>query len=149
MSPELAELTGSTRRGSRGLILPPVTRAGSVHENALLPQTVAELERLGLRPAEAVFDAGFTLHATREALAELGTEVFIVGSTTNAGSRRTRRRRARYRVGCEGRIAHLKRQYGARRSHLRGAEGTAIWESWAVLAYDIDTAAALPLRRKR
>jgi IS5 family transposase len=144
---QLAELTGSTGRGSRGLILPPVTRPGSINENELLPATIAELERLGLRPAEAVFDAGFGIRATRDALVELGTEVFIVGSRSNAGSRRTRRRLARYRVGCEGRISHLKRAYGAGRARLRGAEGAAIWENWAVLAYNVDTAAALPLRR--
>ncbi|CAN5577286.1 hypothetical protein BH23CHL8_BH23CHL8_01070 [soil metagenome] len=34
---QLAELTPSTKRGARGLILPPVTRAGSVHEDRLLP----------------------------------------------------------------------------------------------------------------
>ena len=146
---QLAELTGSTRRGARGLILPPVTRPGSVHENQLLPATVAELRRLGLRPAEAVFDAGFGILATRDALVGLGTRVFIVGSRTNAGSRRTRRRLARYRVGCEGRIAHLKRGYHAGRARLRGAEGAAIWENWTVLAYNVDTAAALPLRRAR
>ena len=146
---QLAELTGSTKRGSRGLILPPVTRPGSVHENQLLPATVAELRRLGLRPAEAVFDAGFGILVTRDALAELGTEVFVVGSRTNQGSRRTRRRLARYRVGCEGRIAHLKRGYHAGRARLRGAQGAAIWENWAVLAYDIDTAAAMPPRRAR
>lgn len=146
---QLAELTGSTKRGSRGLILPPVTRPGSVHENQLLPATVAELGRLGLRPAEAVFDAGFGILVTRDALADLGTRVFVVGSRTNQGSRRTRRRLARYRVGCEGRIAHLKRGYHAGRARLRGAEGAAIWENWAVLAYDVDTAAAMPPRRAR
>jgi hypothetical protein len=45
---QLAELTDSTKRGSRGLILPPVTRPGSIHENELLPTTIAELQRLGL-----------------------------------------------------------------------------------------------------
>ena len=144
---QLAELTASTKRGSRGLILPPVTRAGSVHENELLPTTTAELRRLGLRPREAVFDAGFGVRATRDEFADLGTDVFVVGSATNRGSRRTRRRLARYRVGAEGRIAHLKRQYRAGRARLRGAEGAATWANWAVLAYDVDTAAALPLRR--
>ena len=146
---QLAELTDSTKRGARGLILPPVTRAGSVHENELLSATVAELGRLGLRPREAVFDAGFAARATRQEFTELGTEVFIVGSRTNAGTRRTRRRLARYRVGAEGRISHLKRAYRAGRARLRGAAGAAIWENWAVLAYNVDTAAALPLRRPR
>lgn len=144
---QLAELTGSTKRGARGLILPPVTRAGSVHENELLPETTAELRRLGLRPREAAVDAGFGVRVTRDELAPLGTEVFVVGSATNRGSRRTRRRLARYRVGAEGRIAHLKRSYGARRSRLRGTVGAAIWVNWAVLAYNVDTAAALPPRR--
>jgi IS5 family transposase len=120
-----------------------------VPEDQLLRVTVAELDRLGLRPAEAAFDAGFTVRATRAAMGGLGTEAFIVGSATNGGSRRTRRRLARYRVGCEGRIAHLKREYGARQSRLRGAASAAIWLNGVVLAYDIDTAAALPLRRGR
>jgi len=145
---QLAELTGTTGRGARGLILPPVTRAGSTHENALLPATVAELRRLGLRPREAAVDAGFGILATREAFDPLGTTVHLVGSRTNPGSRRTRRRLARFRVGAEGRIAHLKRSYGARRSRLRGIAGAATWTGWAVLAYDIDTAAALPPRRR-
>jgi hypothetical protein len=48
-----------------------------------------------------------------------------------------------YRVGSEGRIAHLKRQYAVGRSRLRGTEGARIWEHWSVLAYDLDTLATL------
>jgi IS5 family transposase len=73
--------------------------------------------------------------------------VFIAGDTDNAGSPPTRRRRARFRVGCEGRISHLKRDYGAGRSRLKGTQGARIWESWTVLAYDLDTVARLPVRR--
>jgi IS5 family transposase len=144
---QLAELTATTAPGARGLILPPVTRAGSCHENELLPTTLAGLGRLGLRPREAAVDAGFGVLATREAFAPHGTCVFVVGSATNTGSRRTRRRLARFRVGAEGRIAHLKRSYGVNRSRLRGTAGAATWTSWAVLAYNVDTAAAIPLRR--
>lgn len=145
---QLAELTCGTGRGARGPILPPVTHSGSANENLLLPATIAELERLGLRPREVAVDAGFTVRATRDAFSPLGATVHVVGSATNAGSRRTRRRLARYRVGAEGRISHLKRAYGARRSRLRGATGAAITMGWAVLAYDLDTAAALPPRRR-
>ncbi|HZD01199.1 MAG TPA: hypothetical protein VFA46_13735 [Actinomycetes bacterium] len=73
--------------------------------------------------------------------------MFIAGDTGNAGSRRTRRRLVRFRVGCEGRISHLKRDYGAGRSRLKGIQGARIWEGWAALAYDLDTVARLPLRR--
>ena len=57
------------------------------------------------------------------------------------GSRRTRKRRARYRTGIEGRISHLKRGYGLRRSRLKGDDGMRTWTGWAILAYDLDTLA--------
>ncbi|HEV2930405.1 MAG TPA: hypothetical protein VGW74_17100 [Propionibacteriaceae bacterium] len=40
-----------------------------------------------------------------------------------------------------GRISHLKRGYGLRRSRLRGDQGQRIWTGWAVLAYNLDTLA--------
>ena len=138
----------STRRGARGLILPPVTRAGSIHENALLPATVAELARCGLRPREAAFDAGFGIRATREAFAGLGHQRLhrrqrartpvhggpvagwpASGSAPRAGSLTSSARTVRDDRGCAA------------------PTGAAIWTNWAVLAYDVDTAAALPLRR--
>jgi IS5 family transposase len=145
---QLTEVTANTRRGARGLLLPPKLEAGSTHENALLPATTAELQAVGITVREAAVDAGFLRARTEQALAGVGDpEVFIAGDPGNAGSRRTRRRRARFRVGCEARISHLKRNYGAGRSRLKGTQGTKIWESWAVLAYDLDTLARLPLRR--
>jgi IS5 family transposase len=45
----------------------------------------------------------------------------------------------RYRTGVEGRISHLKRGYGMRRSHLQGDEGQKTWTGWGILAYDLDT----------
>jgi IS5 family transposase len=143
---QLAEVTAHTRRGARGLVLPPKLAMGSAGENTMLPRTVDELVTLGLRPREAAFDGGFGHIITPAQMAAVrpGIELFIAGSTANPGSRRTRRRRARYRVGCEGRIAHLKREYGAGRSRLKGETGARIWEGWAAFAYDVDTAAALP-----
>ncbi len=144
---QLTEVTANTRRGARGLLLPPKLAAGSTHDNALLPATAAELDQLGITVREAAVDAGFLRTRTQQALAQAGSpEVFIAGDSGNAGSRRTRRRRARFRVGCEGRISHLKRNYRAGRSRLKGTQGARIWESWAVLAYDLDTVARLPLR---
>ena len=70
----------------------------------------------------------------------MGATVWIAGSP-HPGSRRTQRRLARYRVGAEGRIAHLKREYGAGRSPLRGSTGAGIWEGWAILTYNLVTLA--------
>jgi hypothetical protein len=60
--------------------------------------------RITLR--EAAVDAGFLHARTEQALAQAGgPEVFLAGDQDDAGSRRTRRRLARYRVGCEARIS--------------------------------------------
>ncbi|HZD02822.1 MAG TPA: hypothetical protein VFA46_22310 [Actinomycetes bacterium] len=99
---------------------------------------------------EAAVDAGFLRARTQQALAGArAPEVFVAGDPGNTGSRRTRRRLARFRVGCKARISHLKRNYGAGRTRLKGTQGARTWESWSVLAYDLDTLARLPLRRSK
>jgi IS5 family transposase len=83
---QYTELCANTRRGARGLLVPPKSAIGSAHEDTLLPATVAEVVALGLKPPEAVFDRGFTTKATVAAMAELGSQIFIVGAN-NDGSR--------------------------------------------------------------
>lgn len=136
---QLAELTESTRRGARGLILPAATQIGAAAESDLLPATAADMTRLGLRPRELALDGGFFPSGVTEHLPGM-KRTFIAGRQS-AGSRRTNRRLARYRVGCEGRISHLKRRYGLRRSRLRGHAGARTWVAWAILAYNLDTLA--------
>jgi hypothetical protein len=41
---QVTELTVNTKRGARGLLLPPTTQVGNRSENELLPETVAQLE---------------------------------------------------------------------------------------------------------
>jgi IS5 family transposase len=138
---QLAEVTANTRRGARGYVLPAATAPGNPGENRLLGQTAAELDRLGLAPREVALDGGFVPGPTAQTLAALApTRTFIAGRA-EPGSRRTRRRLARYRTGCEGRISHLKRGYGLRRSRLKGEQGQRIWTGWAILAYNLDTLA--------
>jgi transposase, IS5 family len=136
---QLAEVTENTRRGARGLILPASTELGNPAEDTLLPQTVAELKRLGISPREVALDGGFNVGPTRTALEDLHpTTVFIAGRQ-QPGSKRSQRRMRRYRTGAEGRISHLKRRYGLDRSRLKGHEGRQIWTEWAILAYNTDT----------
>jgi IS5 family transposase len=138
---QIAEVTANTRRGARGYVLPAATAPGNPGENRLLDQTTAELDRLGLAPREVALDGGFAPSPTTQALAGLApTRTFIAGRA-EPGSRRTRKRLARYRTGCEGRISHLKRGYGLRRSRLKGDQGQRIWTGWAILAYNLDTLA--------
>ncbi len=78
---------------------------------------------------------------TSEAFPDLDSDQVHIPGRREPGSRRTRKRRARYRTGIEGRISHLKRRYGLRRSRLKGHDGMRIWTGWAILAYDLDTLA--------
>lgn len=140
---QLAEVTEHTRRGARGLILPPSTQLGNPGEDTLLPDTIGELTRLAIRPREIALDGGFNPGPTRQTLDEHGLEperVFIAGRQ-QPGSRRTQRRMQRYRTGTEGRISHLKRGYGLDRSRLKGDQGRQIWTGWAILTYNADTLA--------
>jgi transposase, IS5 family len=140
---QICEVTEHTRRGARGVIVPASTRLGNPAEDTLLPDTIGELTRLGIRPREIALDGGFNPGPTRQALKEHGLEperVFIAGRQ-QPGSRRTQRRLQRYRTGAEGRISHLKRGYGMNRSRLKGDEGRQIWTGWSILAYNADTLA--------
>jgi IS5 family transposase len=136
---QIAEVTPNTRRGARGFLMPPASLPGNPAEIRLLPQTAAELERLARRPREVVVDGGFNLGPTTEIVAALQPAHLYVAGRAEPGSRRTRKRLARFRTGVEGRISHLKRRYGLRRSRLKGYEGARIWCGWAILAYNLDT----------
>lgn len=136
---QIAELTPNTKRGARGLIVPAVSLPGNPVENALLPQTVSELQRLGLSPKEVALDGGFAIGPTSEQLEDLQPERVFISGRQQPGSRRTQRRMQRYRTGAEGRISHLKRGYGLRRSRLKGDEGQKTWTGWGILTYNLDT----------
>jgi IS5 family transposase len=136
---QLAEVCENTRRGARGLIVPAATLIGSPNEPDLLPTTAAELQRLALRPRELALDGGFFPIGVAEQMP--GPDRVFVAGRQSAGSRRTDRRRARFRVGIEGRISHLKRRYGLKRSRLKGHHGARAWTAWAILAYNLDTLA--------
>ena len=136
---QLAEVCENTRRGARGLIVPVASEIGSPNEPDLLPTTAVELERLQLTPRELALDGGFYPDGVAENLP--GPDRVFIAGRQSAGSRRTDRRLARFRVGIEGRISHLKRRYGLRRSRLKGHRGARTWTAWAILAYNLDTLA--------
>jgi len=136
---QIAEITPNTKRGARGLILPAASLPGNPGENALLPQTVTELQRLGLSPREVALDGGFAVGPTTEQLEDLDPERVFISGRQQPGSRRTQRRLQRYRTGAEGRISHLKRGYGMRRSRLKGDDGQKTWTGWGILTYNLDT----------
>ena len=136
---QVAELCENTRRGARGLILPLATQIGSPNESNLLPATGQRLDELGWRPREIALDGGFQPGPVADHLPE--PERLLIAGRHAPGSRKTNRRLAKFRVGCEGRISHLKRRYGIRRSRLKGHQGARTTAAWAILAYNLDTLA--------
>jgi transposase, IS5 family len=138
---QMCEITENTRKGARGLILPAAHAPGNPAENRLLAQTARELEHAGITLREIVADGGFQPGPTKDAFPELTEQQVQISGRHEPGSRRTRKRRARYRTGIEGRISHLKRGYGLRRTRLKGDDGMRTWTGWAILAYDLDTLA--------
>ena len=140
---QLCEITANTKPGARGFILPPTSQVGNRTEDTLLPDTAAELANLEIKLREVMLDGAFNPGPSNSALGDLADTVHITGRQEH-GSRRTRRRRLRYRVGAEGRISHLKRGYGMRRSRLKGNEGHQIWDGWATFTYNADTYTSLP-----
>ena len=140
---QLCEITANTKPGARGFILPPSSQIGNPGEDTLLPATAAELQNLDIKLREVMVDGGFNQAPTNTALEGLADEVHITGRQ-EPGPRRTRRRRQRYRTGAEGRVSHLKRGYGLRRSRLKGDEGHQIWDGWAAFTYNADTYTTLP-----
>jgi IS5 family transposase len=138
---QICEVTEHTRKGARGLILPAAHAPGNPSENRLLAQTAHELDRAGIKLRELVADGGFLPGPTKDSFPALADAQIQLSGRHEPGSRRTRKRRARYRTGVEGRISHLKRRYGLRRSRLKGHGGMRTWTGWAILAYDLDTLA--------
>ena len=136
---QLTELCENTRRGARGLILPASTGVGSLNESQLLPATGQRLAELTLRPREIALDGGFPPGPVHQFLPE-PDRLFISGQHA-PHARKTNRRLAKFRVGAEGRISHLKRRYGLNRSRLKGGRGARTWAAWAILAYNLDTLA--------
>jgi hypothetical protein len=91
------------------------------------------------KPRELALDGGFLPIGVAEDLP--GPDRVFIAGRQSAGSKRTDRRLARFRVGIEGRISHLKRRCGLKRSRLKCHRGARTWTAWAILANNLDTLA--------
>ena len=137
---QLAELCENTRRGARGLILPGqhrhrlAQRVPAAARHRPTPRATSTCARARSRSTAASNPA-----RSREHLPE-PERLFISGHHA-PHARKTNRRLAKFRVGAEGRISHLKRRYGLDRSRLKGHPGARTWAAWAILAYNLDTLA--------
>jgi hypothetical protein len=99
------------------------------------------MTRLAIKVREVALDGGFNPAPTQSALTDQAPGRVFIAGRQQPGSKRTRKRLARYRTGAEGRISHLKRRYGLDRSRLKGDQGRRAWSEWPIPAYNADTLA--------
>jgi IS5 family transposase len=63
---QICEVTENTKSGARGLIIPATSHLGNPNEDTLLPDTITELQRLGISPREVALDGGFNIAPSGE-----------------------------------------------------------------------------------
>jgi transposase, IS5 family len=95
-------------------------------------------------------DRGYGEAAVEDELHQLGIHNVVI--PRKGRSRKARqdvergrafRRTVKWRTGCEGRISHLKRNYGWDRSMIDSTEGARIWTGHGVLAHNLAKIAVL------
>jgi IS5 family transposase len=95
-------------------------------------------------------DRGYGEASVDDALLDLGVQHEVIprkGRPTKARQAQERRRSFRqtvkWRTGCEGRISHLKRNYGWDRTMIDTTEGARTWIGHGVFAHNLTKIANL------
>jgi IS5 family transposase len=129
-----------------GFVVAHQVHRGNPADAQTLQAAVAAAQDLGMKVGTVVADRGFGDVVGDQALAALRIWDKVIPRKGRAAAvERTRnwRRRYRWRAGCEGRISALKREYGLRRSRLKGHRGAQSWAWLGVLAHNLDRMVAL------
>ena len=108
---QLTELSENTRRGARGLILPAST--GSARPTS--PTAARHRPPSSTARHPAARDRARRRLPARPVADTCPTPERCSSPAATSPAPQTNRRLARFRVGAEGRISHLKRRYGLRR----------------------------------
>jgi IS5 family transposase len=129
---------------SDGLVLDYLVMQGNPADAPLLRPAI---ERIGARfaklPRAVTADRGYGEVATEQELCALGMTRVVIPRRGRPSAARRKVESARgfrsfvkWRTGCEGRIASLKRGYGWARTLMDGAAGAATWCAWGVFAHN-------------
>jgi IS5 family transposase len=119
---------------------------GNPSDDQTLETAVAAAQAVGMKIRSVAADRGYGDIVGDRALAARGITDKVIPRKGRADPiERTRnwRRRYRWRAGSEGRISCLKREYGLRRTRLKGRPGAGIWVGFGVLAHNLDRMVAL------
>jgi IS5 family transposase len=129
-----------------GFVVAHQVHMGNPGDTDTLRPLLQQAKAIGMRVRTLFADRGFgneVADAVIQAEAIPDKVIPRVGKAAPAEATRSWRRRYRWRAGCEGRISHLKRRYGLKRTRLKGYGGAQIWAGYGVLASNLDRMAAL------
>jgi transposase, IS5 family len=127
-----------------GLIVDHQLMVGNPSDAPLLAPAIERIKRRFGRPVRTVTaDRGYGDAHVDAALEALGVATVAIprrGRPTTARARLQRSARftklVKWRTGCEGRVATLKRNWGWNRTLMDGLDGAQIWCGWGVLAHN-------------
>jgi IS5 family transposase len=131
----------------QGFVTAYAVYAGNPEDGTVLVPTVdRHIALLGRAPHAVATDRGMTSGGNERALSDRGVVRCSLPRPGKKGpteDTRWFRRLQRFRAGGEARISLLKRQYGWRRSRLRGAQRTETWVGWGVITHNLTRYARL------
>ncbi len=119
---------------------------GNPYDTDTLRPLLQQAKAIGMRVRTVFADRGFGNEAADAVIrGEAIPDQVIprVGKPAPVEATRSWRRRYRWRAGAEGRISHLKRQYGLNRTRLKGYAGAQIWAGYGILTSNLNRMVAL------
>ncbi len=134
-----------------GIILDHTVEPGNPPDAPQLAPAIARITRRAGRPPAAVTaDRGYGEARVETALHDLGVHTVAIPRKGQPGParratehRRSFRTLVKWRTGCEGRIAHLKRRSGWDRTLLDDLTGARTWCGHGVFAHNLTKISAL------
>jgi len=128
-----------------GLILDHSVHIGNPSDTDLLRPAIDRITTLiGMTPVTVTADRGYWNSMMESDLAAAGVTTVVIPRIGKPSAARARIEHAddfvdtvKWRTGSEGRISHLKRDCGWRRTRLRGHTGARTWCAHGVFAHNI------------
>ncbi len=133
-----------------GFVVSHQVYVGNPADAQTLQASVATAKAIGMKVTTVLADRGYGNQVGDQALAAVGiTDKVIprVGRADPVEATRSWRRRYRFRAGSEGRISHLKRRHGLRRTRLKGHAGATLWAGYGIFAHNLDRVGLLQRRK--
>jgi transposase, IS5 family len=142
---------GQVVDNSDGIIIDHKVILGNPSDAPLLAPAIRRVKgRFGRPPRAVTADRGYGDAQVEAELETLGAKTVVIPRRGRPNAQRARLQRSarftklvKWRTGCEGRVATLKRNWGWSRTLMDGLEGASVWCGWGVLAHNATKIAVL------